>query len=246
MTQIIVCAAIKGGTGKTTTCAAIAQAAQVDGKKVLAIDLDPQANFTTALDGNPNQSGSYTFLSGAKAAETIQATSQGIDCIAGSSDLADIHTQKGSAKRLQNAIEPIKNSYDLIVIDTPPTMGELLNIALYAATDLLIPIEPDPDSLQGLYHVLDIGKHMQQLNTDLKVRGVVLTRYDNRPKINRFYRDTIAQAVTAAGTKVMATIRQGIAIKEARATRQNLFLFAPDSNPAKDYQSLYRTVINQI
>lgn len=237
--RIFAAAVIKGGTGKTTTCAALAQAAAADNKKVLAVDLDPQASFTTAINGDPNRAGSYALLTGADAGESLQKTAQGIYCIAGGSDLAAIHTKPGSGKRLREALEPIKDSFDFVFIDTPPTMGELQNNALQAATDLIIPLEADPDSLQGLYQIADIARHIQRSNAALNITGIVLTRYDNRPKLNRYYKDVITQKAQEVNISFLAAIRQGIAIKEARATRQSLFEYAPDSNPARDYMKLY-------
>lgn len=237
--QIITTAIIKGGTGKTTTAAALAQAAAADKKKVLAVDLDPQASLTTAINGNPNESGSYDLLTGADARKILQETTQNIYCIAGGSDLAAIHTKPGSGKRLREALEPIKKDFDFIIIDTPPTMGELQNNALQAATGLIIPLEADPDSLQGLYQIADIARHIQQSNTALIIAGIVLTRYDNRPKLNKYYKDVITQKAQEVNIPFLTEIRQGIAIKEARATRQSLFEYAPDSNPAKDYLTLY-------
>lgn len=243
--RIITAAIIKGGTGKTTTCAALAQIAAADNKKVLAIDLDPQASFTTAIDGDPNRPGSYELLTAPETENIIQATSQGIYCIAGCSDLSAIHTKPGSGKRLRDALEPIKKYFDLIIIDTPPTMGELQNNALQAATDLIIPLEADPDSLQGLYRIADIAKHIQQSNPALNIAGIVITRYDARPKINRYYLEVVTQKAQEVNIPFLAAIRQGIAVKEARATRESLYDYAPNSKPAQDYLDLYRELIGE-
>ena len=141
--QILTTAVIKGGTGKTTTAAALAQAAAAAGKKVLAIDLDPQANFTFFIGADQNTPGSYQLLHGAEPGQLIQQTEQGIAAIAASPDLATERTTPASAKRLQQAIEPLKGKFDLIIIDTPPQMGELTFNALQAATGLIIPLETD-------------------------------------------------------------------------------------------------------
>lgn len=237
--KIITIAAIKGGTGKTTTCAALAQAAASKRKKVLAVDLDPQASLTTALNGDPNKAGSYALLNGTNPAEILQRTPQNITCIAGGSDLAAVHTTPGSGNRLKDALESIKDRFDYIIIDTPPTMGELQNNALQCATDLLIPLEADPDSLQGLYKITDIATHIQQRNTQLSLSGIIITRYDGRAKINRYYRDTIAQKAQDANIPLLGSVRVGIVVKEARATRVSLYDFAPASNPASDYMRIY-------
>ena len=241
--QILTTAVIKGGTGKTTTAAALAQAAAADGKRVLAIDLDPQANLSFAIGADQNRAGSYQLLHGSDPAQLIQATAQGIDVIAASPDLATEKTTPASAKRLQAAIEPIKGSYDLIVIDTPPTMGELTFNALQAATGLLIPLEADANSLQGLYQIVDIAHQMQRSNPALNISGVILTRFDGRPKFSRYMLDVIADKGAEIGATFLMAISKGIAISEAQAMQQSIYEYAPNSRPAQDYKKLYEMIM---
>lgn len=240
--QIITTAVIKGGTGKTTTAAALAQAAAAAGKRVLAIDLDPQANLTFTLSADQNQEGAYQLLHDADPQQLIQHTPQGIDVIAASPDLATEQTKPASAKRLQTAIEPLRRKYDYIFIDTPPLMGELTFNALQAATGLIIPLEADYFSLQGLYHITDIAHQMQRSNPKLKIMGTVVTRYDNRPKICRYLKDAIADNGKEAGAPFLMAIRKGVAIEEAQATQQSLFDYAPKSKPAQDYKALFEKI----
>ena len=174
--QIITTAIIKGGTGKTTTTAALAQAAAADGKRVLAIDLDPQGNLSLFIGADQNQAGSYQLLHGADARQVIQRTQQDIDVIAASPDLATERTAPASAKRLQEALKPVKGMYDFIFIDTPPQMGELTFNALQASTGIIIPLETDNSSIQGLYQITDIAKQIQQgANTELCILGVIIS-----------------------------------------------------------------------
>lgn len=243
MKAIIAAAVIKGGTGKTTTAAALAQAAVAAGKRVLAIDLDPQANLTFILSADQNRPGSYQLLHGADPGQLIQQTAQGVDVIAASPDLATEKTTPASAKRLQAAIDPIKKSYDLIFIDTPPTMGELTFNALQAATGLIIPLETDSNSLQGLYQIADIAHQMQRSNPQLRIIGAVLTRYDARPKINRYLQEIIAEKGQQIGAPYLMGIRPGVAIREAQAMQQSLFEYAPHSNPAQDYKKLFDMIM---
>lgn len=242
MARIITTAAIKGGTGKTTTAAALAQAAAADGKKVLAVDLDPQCNLSFSLAADVNAPGSYDLLNGADVADVIQRTPQGVDVIPGSPDLAAERTKPNSARRLAEALEPVNRKYRYIFIDTPPQMGELTFNALQAATGLIIPLEADTSSLQGLYNILDIAHQMQHSNPKLKVLGAVLTRYDRRPKINRYLHDAIKDQGKEAGAPLLAEIRAGVAVREAQALQVSLFEYAPNSNPAQDYKSLYEAI----
>lgn len=240
--QIITAAVIKGGTGKSSTIAALAQAAAAAGKKVLAIDLDPQANCSFFIGADQNRPGSYELLHGTDPAQLIQETPQGIAAIAASPDLATEKTTPASAKRLQAALEPIKGNFDIILIDTPPQMGELTFNALQAATGLIIPLETDNSSLQGLYQIADIAHQMQRSNPDLSIIGVILTRYDARPKLNRYLKDAIAERGQETGAPLLMGIRPGIAIREAQAMQQSLYDYAPRSNPAQDYKTLYEMI----
>lgn len=240
--QILTIAIIKGGTGKTSTAAAIAQAAASNGKRVLAIDLDPQANLSFALGAAQNEQGSFELLNGTPAADLIQHTTQGIDTIAASPDLATVKTSPGSAKRLASALEPIKDSYDLAVVDTPPQMGELTFNALMASTGLLIPLEADTNSLQGLYQITDIARQMQRSNRDLSILGTVLTRFDGRPKFNRYMQSVIAEKGEECGAPLLMTISKSVTVREAAAMQQSLFEYAPNSKPAQEYLKLYNTI----
>lgn len=241
--QIITTAIIKGGTGKTTTAAALAQAAASAGKRVLAIDLDPQANFTFAVGADQNSPGSYQLLNGTGAAQLIQQTEQGIDTIAASPDLATVKTAPASAMRLRAALEPIKGNYDLIVIDTPPTMGELTFNALQASTGLVIPLEADTNSLQGLFQIADIARQMQKKNPALSITGVILTRFDPRPKINRHIQAAIMERAQEMGVPYLLEIRNGVAVREAAAMQLSLYEYAPRSKPAADYMKLYKMIM---
>lgn len=238
--QIITAAVIKGGTGKTTTAAALAQAAASEGLRVLAVDLDPQANLSFFIGADQTAPGSYELLHGSGPA--IQKTAQGIDALTGSPALATERTGPASAKRLQAALEPIKESYDFIFIDTPPQMGELTFNALQAATGLIIPLESDSSNIQGLYRITDIAQQMQRSNPDLKILGTILTRYDPRPKVNRYLRDTIAKIGEETGAPLIAAIRPGIAIREAQGLQLSLFDYAPKSKPALDYRDLFNKI----
>lgn len=240
--QIITTAIIKGGSGKSTTTAALAQAATSAGKRVLCIDLDPQANCTFFIGADQNRPGSYQLLHGADPAQIIQQTKQGIEAIAASPDLATERTTPGSAKRLQEAIEPIKERFDYIFIDTPPHIGELTFNALQASTGLIIPLETDNSSLQGLYQITDIAHQMQNSNPDLSIIGVILTRYDSRPKINRYLQEIIAEKGQEIGAPFLMGIRPGIAIREAQGWQESIFEYAPRSNPAQDYKTLFEMI----
>ena len=236
----------KGGIGKTTTAAALAQAAAARGLKVLAIDLDPQGNLTFALGGTAGRGGSYAFLNGSTAAEAMQRTPQGIDLLAASPDLAALYSFKGSARRLQAVLEPMKDIYQAIIIDAPTMPGELLFNALQASTALVIPIEADVYNIQSLYQTIDTARQIMQSNPALNIAGIVFTKYDGRANLSRQMRDTVTAKAAEMGAPYLGTIRAGIAVKEAAALQRSLFDYAPRSNPAADYMALFDTIFHEV
>ncbi len=241
--KIITAAAIKGGTGKTTTCAALAQAGAAAGKKILAIDLDPQANLSFFIGADQNKPGTYQLLHGADPAQLIQQTQQGIDAIPASPDLATEKTAPASANRLRTAIEPIKRNYDFIFIDTPPQMGELTFNALQASTGLVIPLETDASSLQGLYQIADIAHQMQTRNNALSILGFIITRYDARANVNKFWRATLAEKGAEIGAPFLTAIRASAAVmRETQGFQRSLYEYAPNSKPAQDYMHLFEMI----
>lgn len=243
--QIITIANQKGGTGKTATAAALAQAAAHTGKRVLAIDLDPQCNLTFALDATQTPGTSFDMLEENTPARRVIQTVNGIDVIAACWNLATVKTKTGSAKRLATALHPIKERYDLIIIDTPPTLGELQYNALQASTGLIIPLQAEIYSLQGLYLIADTAAHIKKSNPALNVKGVLITRYNGRSTIAKQMRQTIEDTAAKLDIPFIGVIREGIAVQEAAALKENLFDYAPNSNPAQDYLQVYKSIINK-
>ena len=244
--KVITIAIQKGGTGKTTTAAALAQAAAYKGRRVLAIDLDPQGQlgFTLAADNSRNRGNAYNLLSGIRAQDLIQTTPQGVDIIPAAWDLQTVTSGPGSARRLQKAIEPLKREYDVIIIDTPPTAGELQYNALQAATGLIIPLQADIYNLQSLYQITDTSRQIQGSNPGLVIKGFVLSQYDGRSTIARQMKETIIDTAEKLEVPYLGTIRQAVAVKEAAALQRSLFEYAPKSKPAADYMELYETLAN--
>ena len=239
--MIIAVAVQKGGTGKTATAATLAQAATHKGLKVLAIDLDPQGNLSYTLGARVTQDtgSSYKLLTGAPADQQIQATAQGIDLIPAEWALSTITSGRGTARRLQEALEPIRARYDLIFIDTPPTAGILQYMAMQAADSLIIPLQADAYNLQSLYQITDTARQIQQSNPELQFAGLLLTQYDGRSLLARQMQTTIINKAQEMGVPYLGTIRAGIAVKEAAAMQQSLYKYAPRSKPAADYMDVF-------
>lgn len=232
----------KGGTGKTTTAAALAQAAAYTGKKALAIDLDPQGNLSFALAADATAPGSYELLNGSPVEEVIQTTPQGVDVITASPNLQTEKSSPGSARRLQEALEPIKRKYSVIVIDTPATAGELQYNALQAADRLLIPLQADTYNAQSLYQIAAVAEQIKQSNPRLKIAGAILTQYDTRTTLSRQLRDILEATAKVLKIPFLGTVRHAIAVQEAAALQRSLFDYAPKSNPAIDYMQIFNTL----
>ena len=244
MMKILTVAIQKGGTGKTTTAAVLAQAAAFRGLRVLAVDLDPQGNLSFALGANPaaETGTAYNLLMGRPAIECIQATAQGLDIIPASADLATITSGTGTAHRLRRALEPIKRDYDIIIIDTPPTAGELQYNALMAADGLIIPLQADAYNLQSLYQITGTARQIQQSNPALKLLGLVITQYDGRSIISRQMQKAIINKGAELGAPYLGAIRGAVAVKEAAALQQSLYQYAPKSKPAADYMDVFNYI----
>lgn len=241
--QIYTVAIQKGGTAKTTTAAILSQAAAAKGKKVLAIDLDPQANLTFTLKADANKPGSYELITGVSDAAAVIQTVNDIDVIAASWNLSTLTTSTGSAKRLHDALEPIKGNYDICFIDTPPTIGELQYNALMAATGLIIPLMADIYNLQSLYQIADTAKAIQKSNPALKNLYFLLAQFDGRSTLSKQMQQTITIKANALDIKYIGAVRSAIAVKEAATLQQSLYGYAPNSKPAQDYLQILEQLI---
>lgn len=243
--MVITIAFGKGGSTKTTTASALIGYAKQKGKSVLAIDCDPQSNLTYSMGGNSNVQGLYSVLvNGVSAEQVIQTTSQG-DLIAAGLDLAaaemNIAARPGRDFILRKAIEPLRNKYDYIVLDTQPDLNSIIINALTAADAVLMPIQANSFSIMGLYQMQTTIEQVQQYcNPSLKIAGIVLTKYKPRQTLAVDMRESIAEQAQEIGTRLFDTfIREGVAVEQAQAMQQSLFDYAPNSNPAKDYMSLF-------
>lgn len=228
----------RGGIGKSTTAAALAQAACYKGLKCLVIDLDPQGHVSFFTGADTNAAGAFDLLEGQPAAEVIQETAAGLDVIPANWSLLTVTTGAGSARRLRKALEPIKEKYDLIIIDTPATAGELQNNALMASTDLIIPLQADVTGTKSLYLITDAAKQIQRANPDLQITGYLLTCSGERSTLARQMAEQIQQRAAAINVPCLGAIRKAVAIREAQAMQQSLFDYAPKSKPAEDYLAL--------
>ena len=233
----------KGGTAKSTTAAALAQGAVFTGKNPLVIDLDPQANCSFFLGADTSGPGSYQLLNGTATADVIQSVQDGISVIAASRDLAAVTSGRGSARRLQTALEPVRTAFDLIIIDTPPTIGELQYNALQASDGLLIPLQADIVSLHGFYQVMETVEQIKSGNPRLTVRGIILTRHNGRTVIARQMAQSIMDRATEMQVPFLGVVRESVTVREAQTLQRSLYEYAPRSAPARDYTYILKKIM---
>ncbi len=245
--RIISISSQKGGTGKTTTAAAIAQGAIELGYKPLLIDLDAQGSLTCINRANGNAAGSYELIKGRNITELIQHIDEMPDIIPASLQLAGVDAEfanrPGRDFLLKKALEPLKG-YDFVIIDTAPALGTLLVNSLTAATEVIIPLQADTFALQGLYQLTDTIQQVKQYcNPSLQITGALLTRYSPRTIISRDLKEAIQGRCDALAVPLINnSIRDGVAVREAQTLQKSLFQYAPKSNPARDYMQLLHEI----
>ena len=242
----------KGGVGKTTTSATLAAGLGLKGKRVLAVDLDPQGNlgFSLGLEDDVEHT-IYEVLRGK--ADLRDAICHATNCDVIPSDVmlseAEIRLQQdGRQTLLMQALGAVEEDYDFVIIDTPPTLN-ILTLNGYTAADyLIVPMTTEILSFVGMTQLQEtVSAIRENVNPRLKVLGILLTRYNKR---TRLAADVLEMAQTVArysGTRVFdAKIRSGVAVAEAPAHGLDLLSYAPRSNPAKDYAAFVDEVLKQI
>lgn len=237
----------KGGVGKTTSSIGIGAGLVHLGKKVLLMDLDPQANLTLSL-GVPRQKVTiYEALRGE--AELVPYTvKENLDVIPSTLDLSgaemELINEAGREYILKETLEPLQEEYDFIIIDCPPSLGLLTLNSLTSSNFVIIPLQTEYLALQGLTKIKQvIDKVRFRLNKKLEIAGVIATMYDSRKVLNRDVVDTIKKYF---GKKVFDTlIRDNVALAEAPASKVDIFEYSPRSNGAIDYLSLCKEILER-
>lgn len=237
----------KGGVGKTTSAINIGAGLVELEKRVLLIDLDPQANLTLSL-GIPRQK--YTIYEALRGESDLvpYTVREGFDVITSSLDLSgaemELINEAGREYILRDLIAMIQDQYDFIIIDCPPSLGLLTLNALTSSRFVIIPLQTEFLALQGLTKIKQvIDKVMFRLNKQLEICGVVATMYDSRRVLNRDVVDTIHKYF---GEKVFKTyIRDNVALAEAPAQRKDIFSYNRRSNGAEDYLDLCKELLER-
>ncbi|MCS6928646.1 MAG: ParA family protein [Saprospiraceae bacterium] len=238
----------KGGVGKTTSAVNLGAGLVELGKKVLLVDMDPQANLTISL-GIPRQRCTiYEAMRGES--ELVPVTYKpNLDVITSSLDLSgaelELINEAGREFILRELLTQVEASYDYVIIDCPPSLGLLTLNALTSSRYVLIPLQTEFLAVQGLAKIKQvIDKVRLRLNTQLEMAGVIATMYDSRRVLNRDVVETIHKYF---GDKVFNTyIRDNIALAEAPAHRKDIFEYSPKSTGAQDYLDLAREFLARV
>lgn len=247
MSKVISISNHKGGVGKTTSAINLGAGLSRLGKRVLLIDLDPQANLSQSLGLVDQERTIYGALRGEYKLEPIPVVA-GLDLIPSTLDLSGAEIEmSGEAGReyiLRELIDPIRGSYDYVLIDSPPSLGLLTINAFTASDEVFIPLQAQYLALQGLTKLLEVvDKITKRLNKDLRVGGVFITQYDARKVLNRDVVATIGAHFRDQLFKTM--VRDNIALAEAPSQGLDIFRYNPKSYGAEDYLSLSQEVINR-
>lgn len=246
MARIIAVANHKGGVAKTTSCVNVAAALSKMGRRVLLVDVDPQANLTSSFtDESKIEVSIYDAMKGAPA--PIMHIGDNLDLIPSHIDLAgaDMVFSNRIAREqiLRDILDGLKDAYDYIIIDTPPALGLVTINALTAAQSVIISICAETLPLRGLV-MLDemIGDIARSINRGLHVSGIIIAKY-NRRKLDNAVIDAIREKY---GDKIFKTfVRTCVAAAEAPTYRQSVLDYAPDSNAAADYMALAMEIDSQ-
>lgn len=230
----------KGGVGKSTTAEMLVSALSLKGFKVLAIDLDAQGNLSYSLASDLNSPTILEVLTEEISAKDAIKKARA-DVISSNKALAGADAfiaDTGKEYRLKEALEKIAKNYDFCIIDTPPALGILTINALTASDSVIIPAQADIYSLQGIENLEETIKAVKKYcNPNLKIEGILLTRYNPRTILSREVSEMAEKLAEKLETKLFKSkIRDAVAVKEAQISQESLFKYAPKSNVTKDYE----------
>jgi chromosome partitioning protein len=242
----------KGGVGKTTTVVNVASALAEQGLRVLAIDLDPQAHLTIHLGVDAEQKGGgvYAVLTGSMSLDdAVVETRPNLWLLGAGIDLAGAETELvGEVGReiiLRKALEPIKDRFDYVIIDCPPSLGLLTLNALSASSEVVIPVQPHFLALQGFSRLLQtVSLVHSRINPQLHVSAILMCMFDARTSLSTEVRQDIEKFLTGsrnqnspwAGAQIIPVhVRRNIKLAEAPSYGKSIFEYEPGCHGATDY-----------
>jgi chromosome partitioning protein len=251
MGRVVAIANQKGGVGKTTTAINLGAALAAFDRKIAIIDFDPQANATSGLgrSGQQNGANAYDVLLGADPRLALQDTGfPNLSLLPSARDLVgaeiELVNQEGRENRLRNAIESIRQEYDFVFIDCPPSLSLLTVNALTAADSVLIPLQTEYFALEGLSELMEsVDRVRHSYNAGLEIEGILLTMFDERTNLAR---QVLADIRSHFGKLVYDTvIPRNVRLGEAPSFGKPVLAYDVKSKGAESYLALGREVLRR-